>query len=413
MTMRQTHVNGPVPNGWRWVRLGDVCTKPEYGAAATAIEHKPVLPRYVRISDITDDGRLRGDDIRSADPANVEGFELSEGDFLFARSGSVGRTYRYRSKDGACVFAGYLIRFRPLSEHLDISYLEHWTHSPAYHRWIESTARRGAQTNINATEYSSLPILLPPLAEQRSIATVLDSIDDAIERTEEVIATTEALRDSLLHELLTRGVPGWHIEWKEVSGIGTIPAEWEVARLGDVCEPPQYGAGAAARPYDPNLPRYVRITDLTDDGRLSLHDPRSADPIQVAGYELRDGDLLFARSGATVGKTYLHREGDGPCMYAGYLIRFRPQPDLILPEFLELFTHSRPYYRWVASMFRAGAQPNINAAEYASMPVPLPLLGEQRSISLALTALESSIASDRRALESCQALKSSVADALL
>ena len=236
----------------------------------------------------------------------------------------------------------------------------------------------------------SLPILLPPLAEQRAIAAVLDSIDEAIERTKEAIAATEALRDSLLHELLTRGVPGWHTEWKEVPGIGTIPAAWHVVRLGDVCEPPQYGASAAAQPYNPDLPRYVRITDLTDDGRLSLDDPRSADPIQVTGYELRDGDLLFARSGATVGKTYAHKANSAPCVYAGYLIRFRPQPDSILPEFLELFTHSRPYYRWVASMFRAGAQPNINAAEYASMPVPLPLLDEQRSISSALTALGAS-----------------------
>ena len=65
---------------------------------------------------------------------------------------------------------------------------------------------------------------------------MLDSIDEAIERTEAVIAATERLRDALLHELLTRGVPGWHTEWKEVPGIGTIPADWEVVRLGDVAK---------------------------------------------------------------------------------------------------------------------------------------------------------------------------------
>ena len=75
--------------------------------------------------------------------------------------------------------------------------------------------------------------LLPPLPEQRAIAAVLDSIDEAIERTEAVITATERLRDALLHELLTRGVPGWHSEWKDVPGIGTIPADWDVVRLGD------------------------------------------------------------------------------------------------------------------------------------------------------------------------------------
>ena len=74
------------------------------------------------------------------------------------------------------------------------------------------------------------------MAEQQAIAAVLDSIDEAIERTEAVIAATERLRDALLHELLTCGVPGWHSEWKDAPGIGTIPACWEVVRLGEVAQ---------------------------------------------------------------------------------------------------------------------------------------------------------------------------------
>ena len=65
---------------------------------------------------------------------------------------------------------------------------------------------------------------------------MLDAIDGAIDHTEAVIAATERLRDALLHELLTRGVPGWHTEWKDVPGLGTIPADWEVVRLGEVAE---------------------------------------------------------------------------------------------------------------------------------------------------------------------------------
>ena len=221
---------------------------------------------------------------------------------------------------------------------------------------------------------------------------MLDSIDEAIERTEEVIAATERLRDALLHDLLTRGLPGRHTEWKEVRGLGTIPASWYVVRLGDVCEPPEYGAVASARPYDPNLPRYVRITDLTDDGRLKDEELRSAAPSAVAGYELYQGDMLFARSGATVGKTYMYRAEDGPCVYAGYLIRFRPQVASLCPEFLELWTHSQLYHRWVQSMLRAGAQPNINAAEYASLRIPLPSLDEQERIAHSVASLKRMIA---------------------
>ena len=85
---------------------------------------------------------------------------------------------------------------------------------------------------LGATE--SISVVLPPLPEQRAIADVLNSIDEAIERTEAVIAATETLRESLLHELLTRGVPSWHTKWKDVPAIGTIPADWEVVRLGEV-----------------------------------------------------------------------------------------------------------------------------------------------------------------------------------
>ena len=101
-------------------------------------------------------------------------------------------------------------------------------------RELDRRAAGSTFAEISRDNVRSLPILYPPLPEQRAIADVLDSIDVAIERTEAVIAATETLRDALLHELLTRGVPGWHTEWKDVPGIGTIPANWDVVRLGEV-----------------------------------------------------------------------------------------------------------------------------------------------------------------------------------
>ena len=86
---------------------------------------------------------------------------------------------------------------------------------------------------VSRDSVRSLPILLPPLSEQRAIADVLDAINEAIERTEAVIDATERLRGALLHDLLTRGVPGWHSEWREVPGLGTVPTAWDVVRLGE------------------------------------------------------------------------------------------------------------------------------------------------------------------------------------
>ena len=153
----------------------------------------------------------------------------------------------------------------------------------------------------------------------------------------------------------------------------------------------------------------MRITDITNDGRLRLGSARSADPSLVSGHELRDGDLLFARSG-TVGRTFLYRDSDGPCVYAGYLIRFRVRAKFVSSRFLAVWTHSHFYRRWVASMLRTGAQPNINATEYSSLRVPVPPLWEQRAIVSAMDRLDAALGrarAMRRALMSFRAAFSS------
>ena len=111
----------------------------------------------------------------------------------------------------------------------------------------------------------NIPLLLPPLPEQRSIAAVLDSIDEAIENTEGVIITTEQLRDALLHQLLTHGVPGWHTEWKDMPGLGTIPGDWDVVRLGELTEINRLN-------WDPSKGSpilYLDLTAVTSPGSLA------------------------------------------------------------------------------------------------------------------------------------------------
>ena len=92
-------------------------------------------------------------------------------------------------------------------------------------------------------------------------------------------------------------------------------------------------------------------------------------------YKLLPGDIVFARTGATVGKTYMHKTGDA--IYAGYLIKYQMDLQKIRPAFLMAYTHSRPYYNWVSKTQKVGAQPNISAAQYDSMPVLVPTVQEQ------------------------------------
>ena len=143
---------------------------------------------------------------------------------------------------------------------------------------------------------------------------------------------------------------------------------------------PQYGANLSAVEPNGRGIRYVRITDIDEFGQLrpeSFAEPNDGD---VSAYTLSDGDLLLARSGATVGKSYMHTDADGTCVFAGYLIRFRPNNQLVLPKFLKYYTHTPAYWSWINSKKRVAAQPNVNGAEYASLEIPLPPLSEQRRI---------------------------------
>ncbi|WP_428266060.1 restriction endonuclease subunit S [Haliangium sp.] len=161
-----------------------------------------------------------------------------------------------------------------------------------------------------------------------------------------------------------------------------LPSEWTLAPLGSLAVGEgRYGATAPAACYDPSQPRYVRITDIDDYGRLRPESRASIDAARAEPHRLARGDLLFARTGGTVGKTYLYREHDGDCAHAGYLIRFTLDQARCEPAFVAYYTQSDSYWRWLQGRVREAAQPNINAAELASLPVPLPPLPRQRAIA--------------------------------
>lgn len=181
--------------------------------------------------------------------------------------------------------------------------------------------------------------------------------------------------------------------------------------LGElVCEEPNYGAGsrAIARTLL-EQPRYIRITDFGEDGIEPGHEYVTADPIET-GCELTEGDLLFARSGATVGKTYLHEDVSEPAMFAGYCIRFRFRQSVALPKFIYWFTKTEAYARWVATIQRPAGQPNINKEEFKTAEVPLPETTEQTRL---ITAMDAARAEHRAKLAEADALLAGLDDYLL
>ena len=125
--------------------------------------------------------------------------------FLFARTGSVGRTFLFSNKFDLCVYAGYLIRFKLNKQKILPKFLHYYTHSSRYWVWVTAELTHGVQPNLNAQQYSKLPILVPPLLEQQEIASILSGVDALIESTQRIIEKTERLKKGLMQDLLTRG----------------------------------------------------------------------------------------------------------------------------------------------------------------------------------------------------------------
>lgn len=132
----------------------------------------------------------------------------------------------------------------------------------------------------------------------------------------------------------------------------------------------EYGAQSASIPYVNNRPRYVRITDINEDGTLNDDIVSSINEDDDISYKLEEGDFLFARMGATVGKTYAYQGGNE--IFAGYLIRYKLNRRIIEPRYLFWFTKTPAYLNWVKLNQSGAAQPGINAKKYGSLRVPVP-----------------------------------------
>lgn len=241
---------------------------------------------------------------------------------------------------------------------------------------LKACVKHGATVHsLNTDALTGLEIPLPPFSEQRRIVEILDRAD----RLRRLRAEADAKADRILPALFI----------KMFGDPTTNPKGWRVRTLGELATlGPEYGANARAIPLSPGQPRYVRITDIDDDGRLRPLDAVGIDLDEWEQYKLEEGDLLFARSGATVGKTYLHRLENGPCVFAGYLIRFRLDPAEIHPLVAFGFTHTMSYRGWVGAKRRTAAQPNINGQEYSSLRLPVPARSVQEHFAWLCSSVE-------------------------
>lgn len=242
----------------------------------------------------------------------------------------------------------------------------------------------------------------PDLPAQRRIAAILVSADKVIDSTRRLIEKYKKMKQGMMEELL-----------KPKEG-------WKMVKLGECLkQKPDYGINAPAVPYDNHLPTYLRITDITEDGYYSKKDIVSVASQDALKYVMEKGDLVFARTGASTGKTYLYDPKDGMLVFAGFLIRVRTDENVLLPEFFKYQTQTPQYKNWIAANSMRTGQPGINGNEYEAYPVSIPYkndkpdLPEQRRIAAILSGIDAKIATEEKVLEKYEKVKKGLMERLL
>lgn len=236
---------------------------------------------------------------------------------------------------------------------------------------------------MNNLNNVSLPV--PPSYEQKKIATFLDEkvshIDNIIEDTKKSIENLKLYKQALITERITKGMdPNVDMKDSGVEYIGKIPSHWKFSKFKYLLTSPlKYGANESGVVYDDSKPRYIRITDILEGNKLINSNRQSLDEDAAKEYILKDGDLLFARSGATAGKTYMVNKNTPRSAFAGYLIK-ADVGDIDVSNYVYYYTLSKSYEEWKNSVVIQATIQNIGAEKYGNMFLPIPPKDEQIDI---------------------------------
>lgn len=378
---------GDVPRHWEVKRLGSVFAERSETNEKYEVADVLSVLKDIGVIPYSEKGRIgnkKSDDIGRYKIVRPDDLVINCMNVII---GSVGRS-RYTG----CLSPVYYVLKRRQQEHLP-RYLELVFQHKSFQR---SLVRIGNgilahRMRIPMEKLKAELFPLPPPDEQAAIVRYLDWANGRLERAirakRKVIALLGEQKQAIIHRAVTRGLdPSVPLKPSGIPWLGDIPQQWQVRRLRHlIIGRLTYGANAAAEFTNPIWPRYIRITDFRKDGTLKSDTFRSLPPSVASDYMVMPGDILFARSGATVGKAFLVLTLTGAACHAGYLIRARPDCSLVHPEYLFAFTQSKAFAAWKDSTFNTATIQNIGADKYANLPVPLPSLSEQREILESVT----------------------------
>ncbi len=368
-----------IPKDWKIVELqnaGEVI----YGIQASVANNiEPIGTKILTNKNITLDGGFDLEKINYFELKTKRHKEtiLKQGDILFNwRSGSkdhVGKT-AYFNLDGQYTHSSFILRIRCNTNTIYGKYCYYyllWLHKSKYFLKLQTYA---INAKFNKSAVNLLPIILPPIEEQIKIVNVLSLVQKAISEQEKAIALTTELKKALMQKLFTEGLNN---EPQKMTEIGLIPESWEVKELKYFIEIPQYGFTDSAS--DKGNTKFLRITDITEFGVNWNTVPFCNCPIEkIDQYLLKDNDIVFARIGATTGKSYIIKNPPFS-VFASYLIRVRAIK--IDPDYLFQFFQTQIYWQQINARKDDSLKKGVNGSVLKNILIPIPLEKEQKEIA--------------------------------
>jgi len=408
---------GEIPVDWAVVQIRDISQKPEYGYTTSAIE-KPVGPKFLRITDIKN-GHVNWSAVPYCDcPDSIKKkYILKSGDILFTRTGATtGKSFLMQDCPEA-VFVSYLIRITPTSK-INSQFLNFVFNSHIYWKQIRQAISGSAQGGVNANVLSKIRIPLPPFIEQGKIVDVLGSVEEAIEKKQEIIEKTKELKKGLMQELLTRGIGQSKFKRTE---IGEIPEGWEIVSIIDIIN---NGANSIKiGPFGSQLKReflvksgykvYGQENVFKNDFALGNRRIDRSRFEMLRSFQLYPGDVVITMMG-TIGKCAIIPEGIEPGIMDSHLLRLNIDEEKFSKDLLvQLISDSPTIKKQIRQLSVGGIMEGLSSSIVKKLIFPFTPIQEQKKIAKVLSAVDDNIKGEISQESKLRFVKEGLMDELL
>ncbi|MCJ1807326.1 restriction endonuclease subunit S [Flavobacterium covae] len=373
-----------VPKDGDIIALKFICNDfSKYGANLSAENYSTDGSRFIRTSDIDEDGKLSVDGVYIDEDLALE-YKLKKGDFLLSRSGTLGRGYLYNELDGNCSYAGYLIKYSLNELIVNPKFIFYCTKTSQFNGWLNYSVIEATIGNINGEKYANLPLPIPSIEQQNKIVHYLDreiaKIDALIEKKTKLIALLEEKKKAVINQAVTKGLDtsvamkDSGIEW-----LGEIPEHWEVNKISRVFD----SIGSGTTPTSSNLEYYQDgnhswlITSDLNDSYIFETSKKITDAAVYDFSALKlfpSNSLVIAMYGATIGKTGLTK-----------IECYTNQACCVISNSTKVHIRYAHFYfiamkQNLVNLSNGGGQPNISQGIIRDFKIVYPNLIEQEKI---------------------------------